>query len=421
MDYTTLDELMKIQKKGEASQANKKLFTDEMIQMLREVGLTDEAIRYMRSGFGFSAAMPLAMYIKQSSGEDRSEIISKIGSSDLLKGGDKVAAFKMAVNLSAFSIIWLGEDQRLLVEMIKVLPNLSKNKEKQLLKDASKIYEKYFLSIVSDNAKYPSLDPETTGLKDYYLREYRNMLDAIMEKVSREYSSKVEAIYAWIGKKGNSGDENVSGTENQEKQPVTEENNKQIEEPEKKAEQVEKKVEPYSYNDLIGLLASIGDFTERIRATAEQLRLSERANYDAQVRMAELTKANQDLFNQIETLKRKNDLLTEELGQSREYNLSLNEQNKSLEKTVSEKDVQIGQLQEEITRLNSIISVYSADKQNSQSEQLNAIASKLKSEYKDFQDAANEEMTLDLGENFRFQLQSIFKILMKAGIDVERR
>ena len=36
-------------------------------------------------------------------------------------------------------------------------------------------------------------------------------------------------------------------------------------------------------------------------------------------------------------------------------------------------------------------------------------------------DAENEEMTVALGENFRFQLQSIFKILVKAGIDVERR
>ncbi len=126
MDYKTLDELMKIPKKGEASQANKKLFADEMVQMLREVGLTDEAVRYIRSGFGFSAAKPLAVYIKQSSREDRSEIISKIVSSDLLKGVDKVAAFKMAVSLSAFSIIWLGEDQRLLVEMIKVLPTLEK-------------------------------------------------------------------------------------------------------------------------------------------------------------------------------------------------------------------------------------------------------------------------------------------------------
>ena len=71
--------------------------------------------------------------------------------------------------------------------------------------------------------------------------------------------------------------------------------------------------------------------------------------------------------------------------------------------------------------MKSVLSVYNADKQNAQSEQLNAIASKLKSEYRDFKDAENEEMTLDLGENFRFQLQSIFRILAKAGIDIEKR
>ena len=45
----------------------------------------------------------------------------------------------------------------------------------------------------------------------------------------------------------------------------------------------------------------------------------------------------------------------------------------------------------------------------------------MKPEYRDFKEVENEEMSIDLGENFRFQIQSIFKILAKAGIDVERR
>ena len=89
--------------------------------------------------------------------------------------------------------------------------------------------------------------------------------------------------------------------------------------------------------------------------------------------------------------------------------------------SIAKKDGQIEEYKAELAKLNSIISVYSADKQNAQTEQLNSIASKLRSEYRDFKDVENEEMSLDLGENFRFQLQSVFRILAKSGIDVEKR
>ena len=49
-------------------------------------------------------------------------------------------------------------------------------------------------------------------------------------------------------------------------------------------------------------------------------------------------------------------------------------------------------------------------------EQLNIIASKLSIEYKDFVDALEMEMTIELGENMREQLRTVFNILEKQGI-----
>ena len=79
------------------------------------------------------------------------------------------------------------------------------------------------------------------------------------------------------------------------------------------------------------------------------------------------------------------------------------------------------ELIEENSNLKSIITVYKTDKQNALTEQLDEIALKLKTEYKDFMDAKEMEMTADLGENFRLQLQTIFKILAKSGINMEKR
>ena len=53
--------------------------------------------------------------------------------------------------------------------------------------------------------------------------------------------------------------------------------------------------------------------------------------------------------------------------------------------------------------------------------QLNAIASKLKTEYREFKDALDLEMTVEIGEILRDQLMRVFKILSKAGIDIESR
>ena len=111
----------------------------------------------------------------------------------------------------------------------------------------------------------------------------------------------------------------------------------------------------------------------------------------------------------------------EELACRSKMIMDLQAQILEAKETIIRLEQQIKEASEENGRLSSIISVYSSDKQSSQTEQLNAIASKLKSEYRDFKDVENEEMSIDLGENFRFQLQSVFKILTKAGIDVERK
>lgn len=407
MDYTKLDDLMKITKKGDASQTNKNLFTEEMCRMLKEEGLTEQSIEYMRNGFGFSSAKPLAIYIRQSSEDHRREIIDRVMQSDLVKSGDKVAAFKMAVSLSAYSIQWLGKDQRLLAEMIKILPGLSRNKEKKMLKDASKIYEKYYFSVLEEKTEYPTLNSDELGLKDHHLCEYRKMLETILKDVSKKYNAKIAPIYAWLGI-GNAldGKEDSSAKDRE-----TVESKDDVKQP----------IVPYSHADLESILTGVCEFSDRMRATVDQWVLLEKSSVLAQERISQMMKTIEDLNRKNELLTKSNESLNEELIRNKEYGQNLKEQIEKLETTVSDKDTQIKELQEEIAKMNSILSVYTADKQNAQSEQLNAIASKLKSEYRDFQDVANEQMTVDLGENFRFQLQSIFRILMKAGIDVERR
>ncbi len=63
--------------------------------------------------------------------------------------------------------------------------------------------------------------------------------------------------------------------------------------------------------------------------------------------------------------------------------------------------------------------VLSRDRSRQADESLQRIASKIKVEYRDFMDAVDTPMTVDLGENLRLQLMSIFEILEKGGMKIE--
>jgi hypothetical protein len=51
-------------------------------------------------------------------------------------------------------------------------------------------------------------------------------------------------------------------------------------------------------------------------------------------------------------------------------------------------------------------------------ESKNRLVRNLKVEYNDFQDAIGMEMSEDLGENMRIQLQTVFRLLKKGGFEL---
>lgn len=59
------------------------------------------------------------------------------------------------------------------------------------------------------------------------------------------------------------------------------------------------------------------------------------------------------------------------------------------------------------------------DQLASEKARLNRIARQLKIEYQDFKSAEDMEMSVDLGENLRLQMQAVFDIFEKEGIRFE--
>ena len=422
MEYNNLDELMKIQKKGEAPKAKKALYEKEMSVLLENEGLSEKAVSYLKTGFSFSGARPFATYLHSIQKEMRKEAIDALLASEIFKGDDKTIAFRYAISLLGFSITFFPDDPSLLVEIIKVIPTKAYNKEKTILKDAPKIVDKYFLSMIKADTSLPEL--YSLGIKDAFIRDFCKVLSSSLEQVKAASPQVREKVSSWLGQK--TQEEKVMSSSMLKKptdahvEPLTENRTPIAEISLVTGEDVPVN-KPYSKKELQDAMAFIRLFTSRMDVT---VRTWETLKKEVESKQQQIEASNQALSStqkHLENAVSENKRLVEEVTAANQTASDLRFQLSDANTIIGKKDSEIDALQKELEKMRSVLSVYTADKQSSQSEQLNAIASKLKSEYRDFKDAENEEMTLDLGENFRFQLQSVFRILAKAGIDIEKR
>ncbi len=427
MDYALLDELVAIQKKTEASKSTKAQYADEMAKLFATEGLSDHAVYYLKAGAAFSAALPFVEYIKQLPLDERSNQISALLSSGFLRGDDKPNAFRYAISLLGYSVTWFSDDLTLFVEIVKIIPSLAYNKEKRLLKDAPKVVERYFLKYLKPDIILPPLD--SVGLKDIFVKEFRDVMIAIVSLISSSSVAK-DHVLSWLS----------TAAKPEAVAPENEPNNKPSNEVQGqrdsahllegvKSEQetavcappVQKEYKEYGIRELEQVAIDAESFAERLRASiklfADEHKESVRRQAKIESLERELSSGKRRLDEATATVAR----MENENAEASKMISELRTQLLDAKKENAELAHQLDTLQQEVEKLNSVISVFSADKQNSQSEQLNAIASKLKAEFLDFKEAEHDSMTLDLGENFRFQLQSIFRILAKAGIDVEKR
>lgn len=100
-----------------------------------------------------------------------------------------------------------------------------------------------------------------------------------------------------------------------------------------------------------------------------------------------------------------------------DLNTEVSKRNKKIDELENENT----EIKERMSRQEEVIKVYGEDKANSQSEQLNAIASSLSRCYQDFMMAQDMEISTELEITLIDLLEDIFKKLEKVGIDVKGR
>lgn len=153
-------------------------------------------------------------------------------------------------------------------------------------------------------------------------------------------------------------------------------------------------------------LREIADYIDNLEKEIANLHIAIEKLQKNEIEFGEKTKK---MEARISFLSRQN----EDLGNQKN---SLDTEISILKSQVTEQEKIIVKLTEETEKHIKVMSIYNAERERSQQEFLNAIASKLKVEYIDFLDAIDMEMNIALGDNMREQLKAVFRILEKNGI-----
>lgn len=389
MNKEKLDLLMQIKKKSDSSKTQKNEYVSLMMELIKENGYSNQAEEYLFLGYSFAGVKPLVNLMNKMSFEERAAFVEQILSGKLYALNEKGISFKLLVDLLTAFIISFPQDKSIISKLIKLIPGKSKIKTGQLLGDAPKIIDKYFMSVISDNLKLPDL--EALELTNEEVKKFADIYVFVISSIkpSKKISEKkIKHVLTWL-------------TTDDIKQSA----------PENAREMVKlKTTEPVIDKDpALKPLTS-----DELKSLCERLLITVDHYKELEKGAATLNTKISTLENELETKKAQLEGLENKIKEKEKALAELIDQNSSLKKELDEVKV-------EKIKLQGVVDVYSEDKESSQTEQLNAIASKLKAEYRDFKDALEMEMTVELGENIKEQVIQIFKILAKAGIDVESR
>ena len=392
MNFEKLDELVAIPKKSDASKAIRKEYKAEIAKLLKEDGFSESAEKYLWSGFSFCGAEPLFDFVNFHEKDQQAGIIEKILKCRTYIKNEKSNGFKMCISLLIYELNYCPDNAEIIGMLIKGCVATYKKKDGSISKDNAKIVEKYFIAALNLQAKLPGWD--TITINPFIVKEFCNYIVNVSSAFTDDKSKeKVKKIVTWMKSVVAATTETVSTKEADTKLPSSSVPTSDVTNSHSQQNNAAGK-------SLFATAAQLKELTSQVYSFAEESEKSKRT----------IATLLADKAEKVAQLKTAEGTITDlrELVAAKEADLTAQK-------------LQLTELSSEVEKLKAVISVYSEDKQSSMDGQLNAIASKLKTEYSEFKDALDLDMTAEIGEILRDQLMRVFKILSKAGIDIESR
>lgn len=396
MDTVKLDELMKIKKKGDTSKANKDLYREQMVALFRDKGYVNMTEKYFYEGFSFCGALPFIEFMKESNDKEALYQSTKLGQyyNSLRHNG---ITFKFCVNLLAYILVELPNEDEMINDLIKTIPDLSITRNGKRSKEISTVFKKYFLNTLKDKKlDLPSLDTRI-GRKD--VKEFIELINEAFSTYQPKTPKEIltlSRVSKWI-------EEDKQISQNEMVNKVVD--NSREDNKDKGKDFDEKLVQKVAHNwrhNLQAISKSIEYIEKEKRLLLDE---NKQLKNELKVKEDELHKNNLKLVE-----------LQKEITEFEDINKQLSFEKRNMEKKNKEYIEQITQSKEEIEERKRMYSIVQKDNNKKSEEVINRLASELKYDYIDYLDAKGQEMSIDLGENMRCQLESLFKVLGKYGV-----
>ena len=392
MDYTHLDSLMEISKKSDAPKEKKRVYFENMFALFSEEGYSDNAEMYFFKGFSFNGAFPVFEFMKKLDDNDKNNFITNILKGEKYNENENGTSLKILIHLLGLFIVHSPDDIKIIDLLLHRIPYMAKTKANKITKDLPSILEKYFISEITQDTVFPEykkLVNDNDFGKDFSFL----FLSGLKEiKAKNNDVHKIMKINNWLDAKL-TVDSDCSALKSKNESLVRQ--NKQQSEEEVGIGTLNRIKEQLQNN-----ISTLSKFVFFISDLQNELSFAKRDKKKFESECLRLKTENEAIFSE------KSKLINE--------CFSLRNDNTS-------KGEIIIQLKGEIEKQKSILSIYSTDKQNSLSEQLNVLASKLKTHYLNYKDSLEMEMTVELGEKLKNLMGEIFKTLAKSGADVDKK
>lgn len=402
----TMESLISAKKennKKEPTIAEKNDFKKAWIAFVSENGYPGKAEQFLYEGFSFCGAEPFYQFLKQSANQE--DIIKQLFSGKYY-GKDRNVTFRIVAHLFA---LMLNDDvsAHLLKPIIKHFPSACLNKECKRLGTATKTMEKYFLNVLSPTAVlHPLNEMELNlGVINSFLGVFSSLINELkqIDSIKEPAISNILRIETWAMEYlGKSGKEGLQSAYNAGGEPEV----CSVDETKVLSSEMKQEIDVNSLNSILN----------QARILADQL---QQENDSQKKRIIELGAKEHD--NSLKLTEVLIELEDEKAtaAELRKQKFELENQCRAKQQNLENKDRMLREKDAEIAERIKMSEVLSRDRSRQADESLQRIASKIRVEYRDFKDAIDTPMTVDLGENFRLQLMSVFEILKKGGMKIE--
>ena len=373
-----LNELLNIKKKGEASIEKKKNFTELLFKEFSEQGINENTVTMLDKGFSFEGAKAIVLYINTLPNKEKMNAINALFKTKTFKNNNKGIAFKFLISILAELMSAFDLDNKEIIRTIVLkIPKNIKNKEGKEFGDINIAIKKYFIQILNLKTKIPNF--KQLDIDNEVISQFEKIFTKAVSEIKNPTKSEKQVIEYVLKSLNTKAEPDTKITEKKKQSKI---NNKKK----------NKKTVLHKKNE------------------NQTIKKDKVDNH----KITELENKVKELQSIIEKSKDENKIISDEL-----HNISKElEESKKYNAELIHK---CNTLQNDLKKHMNILNIFEKNAQNSQKELLNSIASKLKCEYIDFKSAKNMPMTVDLGENLRDQINTIFQLLEKNGISVKEK